>query len=123
MKQRRSRHADLERSCGVRQFKVPELLFDAADWNDIISWENSTLTEPPLTRSLTDDQILQIKEKPLVIRKYPNHTQSVERMIKLVTDASKAVYGFDARDGFIRARIQSRSMMPQFDSKKDFSLI
>ena len=81
----------------------------------------TTLTEPPLIKALTDEQIQKIKEEPLVVKKYPNHTQSVERSIKLVTDASKAVYGFDARDGFIRARMQSRSMMPQYDSKKDFS--
>ena len=76
----------------------------------------TTLTEPPLIKALTDEQIQKIKEEPLVVKKYPNHTQlSVERSIKLVTDVSKAVYGFDARDGFIRARMQSRRMMPQYD--------
>ena len=50
-----------------------------------------------------------------MFKKYPNHTQSIEHSIKLVTDASKAVYGFDARDGFIGARMQSRRMMPQYD--------
>jgi len=36
---------------------------------------------------------------------FPCHTQAVERAVKLVTDASTAVCGESARDGFIRARI------------------
>ena len=51
---------------------------------------------------------------------YKNHTQGVEHSIKLVTDASKAVYGFEARDVFSRARVNSRNVMPQFDSKLDY---
>ena len=75
MKLRGSRHAELERSDGVRKFKVPDLSFDATDWNDVISWEKTTLTEPPLIKALTDEQIQKIKEEPLVVKKYKNHTQ------------------------------------------------
>jgi len=35
------------------------------------------------------------------INVFPCHTQSVERSVKLVTDASIAVCGESARDGFI----------------------
>lgn len=43
--------------------------------------------------------------------------------MKIVTEASSAVYGFDAIDGFIRARarVKSRSLMPQSDSKQDYA--
>ena len=105
----------------VREFRVPNLLFDATDWDEIIDWTHVNITESPLTRSLTDKQIQRIKDIPLVVQKYPNHTQNVERSIKLVSEASKAVYGFDSRDGFIRARIKSRTMLPQCDTKKDFA--
>ena len=66
-------------------------MFDARDWDDIIDWEKICITEPALTATLTDEEIKNIKEKPLDVPRYPNHTQSVERCVKLVTDASKHV--------------------------------
>ena len=50
--------------------------------------------------------------------KYPCHTQSVERGVKLVTEASAAVCGVNARDGFIRARLESRKVMPRFNTSR-----
>ncbi|KAK4879050.1 hypothetical protein RN001_004865 [Aquatica leii] len=54
------------------------------------------------------------------ILKFPCHTQAVERCIKLVTEASSLVCGAEARDGFIRARISSRTAMPKFNTKSEF---
>ena len=39
------------------------------------------------------------------IAQFPCHTQDTERCIRLVTEASAAVCGEAARNGFIRARI------------------
>ena len=74
-----------------------------------------------MTSHLSSKEIEVVVDTPLAVAAYPNHTQSVERCIKLVTDASKAVYGYDAQDGFIRARISSRTVMPRFDTKKQFA--
>ena len=49
------------------------------------------------------------------------HTQAVERHVKLVTEASKAVCGPKYRDGFICARIASRQLMAKNESKRDFT--
>jgi len=68
---------------------------------------------------LEREDILKISDVPLIFT-YPNHTQAVERCIKLVTDASKSVFGYDARDGFIRARVESRRLMPRIETKKKF---
>ncbi|XP_050500881.1 neuroligin-3-like [Diabrotica virgifera virgifera] len=38
----------------------------------------------------------------------------------MVTEASMSVIGESARDGFIRAKIKSRSIMPSFETKKDY---
>ena len=50
---------------------------------------------------------------------YKIHTQSTERAVKAVTEAAKAVVGYSARDGFIRARVHHRQIKPSFRSKKD----
>ena len=54
--------------------------------------------------------------------KYPCHTQAVERVIKLVTEAAAAVSGQERRDGYIRATLKSRIIMPVFETKKNFVL-
>lgn len=122
---KRSRAVDIILKCrskdsgtNVRQFSVPPINYDAKDWVELIDWVNAS--EPPVTMRLSNEEIGQFREIPLTL-KYPNHTQCVERSVKLVTEASRAVYGFDARDGFIRARVHSRSLMPQYDSKQDYA--
>ena len=54
--------------------------------------------------------------------KYPCHTQSVEQCVKLVTAALAAVCGVKARDGFIRVRLESRQLMPNFNTKAEYRL-
>ena len=48
------------------------------------------LHEPPLIKSYTD--IKQFVKQPLHLN-YPNHTQSVERSVKLTTTASRRIAG------------------------------
>lgn len=104
-------------SCEVRQFRVPSIDYEATNYVDLIDWKD--VHEPPVTKGLSDEDIAKLRIVPLTLD-YKNHTQGVERCIKLVTDASTAVYGFEARDGFIRARVNSRNLMPLFESKKDY---
>ena len=40
--------------------------------------------------------------------------------MKEVSAASSSVCGFDARDGFIRARLLDRKIMPAFDTNAQF---
>ena len=86
----------------------------------MIDWNKANLTEPPLTKMLSDDEIKSFDEIPFEVPKYPCHTQAVERAIRLVSEASTSVVGFEARDGFIRQRIRSRKELNTFDSKKDY---
>ncbi|ESN90812.1 hypothetical protein HELRODRAFT_182646 [Helobdella robusta] len=46
--------------------------------------------------------------------------EAVERMIKLVTEASLSVCGEKARDGFIRTKLASQNDIPKFETKKHF---
>ena len=73
-----------------------------------------------INQKFENDEIKAISDVALRVPDYPNHTQSVERCVKIVTDTSKAVYGQEARDGYIRAILVSRSKMPRFDTKRHF---
>jgi len=48
--------------------------------------------------------------KPLLLH-HPCHNQTVERHVELVTEVSAQVGGFEQRDGVIRKKIKSRSLI------------
>jgi hypothetical protein len=108
----------------VREFKVPALNFNATDYFEVINWHSTVITEPPLTSDVSDDDIRSYVKSggksTIEFAKYPCHTQSVERCVKLVTEASMAVCGQLSRDGFIRSRLEARRVMPVFNTKSDY---
>ena len=108
----------------VRVFTVPEINFNAEDYTELINWQSCNVTEPPLTVNISDVDItafVKSKESPVVdFPRFPCHTQAVERCIKLVTEASAAVCGNTSRDGFIRAGLEARSIMPVFNTKSEY---
>lgn len=110
----------------IRAFVVPEIDFEADSYFQMIDWSSITLTEPPLTTTITSEEIEEnIKiaaEARMSIKEFPCHTQAVERMVKEVTQASESVCGMEQRDGFIRARLLSRMNMPKFNTKHDYVL-
>ena len=101
----------------------PRLNFDATHIKELIYWELETITEPPLTYKLSTQDLIEVEAVKLKIKPYKVHTQSVERAVKLVTQASISVYGPEARDGFVKATVLSRRIMPKLNSKKDFAVM
>lgn len=107
----------------VRDFKVPELNFEASDYTELINWQSIEVSEPPLTKKITtEDLIKMITNMPdnIELLRFPCHSQAVERHIKMVTEASSSVCGNHARDGLIRAKIANRKAIPKMETKKDF---
>ena len=78
------------------------------DWTEVIT------TEPSVIKTMTDAdfrQFIAMQVMPNVF--FPKfYTQDVERVVKLVTEASKVVCGQKSRDGFVRAQITSLQLMP-----------
>ena len=98
-----------------RPRKLPVLNLEASLKN-MINWKGAK--EPVLTCSITKEELVKFREVPMEVPYYCLHTQGIERAIKEVTEASEAVYGFERRDGFIRARTENRELMPFFSSKE-----
>ena len=80
----------------------------------MIDWDTELKTEPPFSISLSDEKVLGVLEKPLSVPKCPNHTQSVERRIRVMTEACTEMAGYKERDSYIRQRLSSRRIMPTF---------
>ena len=92
----------------------------------MIDWFSTQITEPPLTKSITMDQLEDnIKTAAMSyynITSFPCHTQDVERISRVVTEASKTSCGPEKRDSHIRAKLVSRQLMPVFETKHDYAL-
>ena len=108
---------------GIRFFRPPTLNWNSTSYQDMIYWndENLVVTEPPVLRKF-DDEIRSALDSPMSLPDYPSHTTSVERCVKLVSDASKQVYGDDARHGLISSRIEAREKRASYDTKKDYDV-
>ncbi|GBN35197.1 hypothetical protein AVEN_84666-1 [Araneus ventricosus] len=77
-------------------FQASETHFEAADYIDLIDWSNCVVTEPPLTMHLKNKDWKEMcKEEQLPIltfEEFPCHTQSVERCVKLISEAEMKVF-------------------------------
>ena len=116
--------ARLKKSSTLRQFKILKLNFDAGEYFDLIDWQDTAVTEPPLTVNVLEADIRLLVAthggSTVEFDRYPCHTQSVERYVKIVTEASLALCGQPARDGFIRSRLEARSIMPVLNTKSEY---
>ena len=75
---------------------------------DLVDWEEEQKTEPPLTMPFSDDIILSALEKPLILQNYPNHTQTVERNVPVVTESCLQKVGYSGRHRWILSTLLSR---------------
>lgn len=116
----------------IRSFKLDfEINYMAKNYTDLIDWENELATVPPILHKFNFDSkdasvyaVKRLCEHNLGfnLNDIPCHTQSVERCVKLVTEASMAVCGPEQRDGLILNTLQSRNNMPSFKTKSDYNL-
>ena len=72
-----------------------------------------------MTWDLTTEEVMSLKEVPFCLDKYSGHAQIVERAVKETSNAASRVYGFERRDGYIRAKVKSRKFVSKPQSKKD----
>lgn len=103
----------------VREFRVPAISGAERSLQDLLS-ASSVITEPPLTVSMSLDELQQSAQAGPMNWGYPCHTQNIERIIRSVSEAAVSVSGAERRDGMVRQQLQSRADMPAFLSKKDF---
>ncbi|GBO28485.1 hypothetical protein AVEN_224664-1 [Araneus ventricosus] len=109
----------------VCRFVIPAVDFRAPDYVDLIDWQAYYVTPPPVLRQISSHELLKMIQDYVPMDgwnfiKFPLHTQAVERIVKLVTEASRKRVGLQNRDGFIRDILESRKYMSQFESKKDY---
>ena len=106
----------------VRKFVVPAINYSCKTYYDMIDFDQEVVYEPNLTADLTVAELHNIKLEKLIVKKFSNNNQGVERLVKQTSRACQRVVGWARRDGYLRASAKSRAAMPKFDSKKDFKI-
>lgn len=85
----------------------------------MIDWKSSQVTEPPLLKDLSDDEIRSFVTTPLQLP-YSNNSQFVERLIREITKKGQSAANPKVRDGLVKTTLKSRKKMKKCRTKKDF---
>jgi hypothetical protein len=99
---------------------IPKLNFTAEDWSTLIDVDKVSF-EPPCTRRFSVDELNDMVILPGCLPAIPIHTQSVERAVKLTTDACYITYSREKHHELIVAKLRSRKNRKRCDSKKDYN--
>lgn len=107
-------------SISVRCFDkdLISLNLSASSYLDLIDWDTTNVTPPPLLDAVSDE-ILRKYER-VILPMYPCHSQAVERNVKDVTEVCGSHYGHDSRHGAIVQMKKSRTAIPSIETKADF---
>uniref|UniRef100_A0A0K2T4U7 Extracellular domainscontaining protein CG31004like [Hydra vulgaris] n=1 Tax=Lepeophtheirus salmonis TaxID=72036 RepID=A0A0K2T4U7_LEPSM len=84
---------------------------------NMIDWYKIVISVPPILQYWSDKELMKAKNEPLKIKKYPCHSQSVEMAVKLVSEVSCKVYGYNQRHGYILSTLKSRDKLRKFKTK------
>lgn len=125
----KARQVDQGQGAGsIRPFQIPKLNFKAKEYTELINWDTLVVTPPPVLSHISTAGLQEMVQdaaegQPPVIDvlPFPCHTQSVERHIKIVTEAAQQTSSHEDREGNIRQKIRSRLNMPKFATKKDYT--
>jgi len=119
----REKHYNNHLVTTVRKFEVPEIQFNSEHYTEMIDWNKTIVTEPPLIIKLSNQDLMKFIDARMIeenIFKSPCHTQAVKRYVEAVSDAVKHTCDSSVQDGYIRSTVHSRDLMPKFDTKSDF---
>lgn len=106
----------------VRKFKLPVINFKAKHFFEMVDLARTTVTVPPLLSNIKVEDLFHLWKSPRgdFFKLIPCHSQAVERSVKVVSEASRAV-SQKRRQGYILSKIYSRNEMPIFNTKREFN--
>ena len=95
----------------VRKFSKSTIVLnlDATDYFNMIDWNLSEVSPPPLVSAMSNEELMEKAEiGPVTLPALPCHTQVVERLVREVSRASGKVFGHSACHGMIVSSSASR---------------
>jgi hypothetical protein len=99
---------------------IPAINFEAEEWAKLINVSSLQCHEPPCVRHLSNIELEEMKTVQHQPPRFPLHSQSVERAVKLTTEASTTSYIWQKRHNSIIVKNKSRLQRPEFLTKKTY---
>jgi hypothetical protein len=99
---------------------VPSINFEARNWCELIDVSSLQCHQPPCVSMISDAELEDMIEEELEPPSFPLHSQSVERAVKLTSEASTTSYIWEKRHNSIVAKNKSRAERPEFRTKQDY---
>ena len=89
-------------------------------WTQLVNLSQNGVCEPPFTEGFSENELREslMNGTKLDLSDLPSHSQCVERAVKLTTEASQSVYGFEARHRHIIAKVLCHKLRPSSSSSK-----
>lgn len=103
----------------VRELELPDPVYHAADFSTMIDWESSQITEPPLLRDLSSEEILAFQAVPFTCAE-PSNTQFVERHIQMITKKGTKAASPTLRNGLNHATAASQARRSSRETSKHY---
>ena len=100
-----------------RNFVLPQANPNAKDYTKMISLKYE-LAIPPLLRGRVN--LTEIELSPLWFDDISCHSQAVERIVSVVTQAAELNLGYQSRHQTILNCLKSRKILPTFESKEEW---
>ena len=98
----------------VRKFVSPEINFKSEKFYSLVDFESSEKWEPPVTKDLSEEEILSALAKPLLLPSFPSNTL---QMVRVVTEAATTRVGYEGRQRLIVQKLKSQKLVTSFNSK------
>lgn len=111
----------VQRNKIVREFKKPAVNFQAETYYEMIDFTDlSNIFEPPIVKSLLEEELREFNDDVGIIEHIPLHSQAVERAIKLVSDCSSLASNEGRRNGIVHTKIALNQVIVKKNTKNDY---
>ena len=95
---------------------MPTINFNATHWTKLIDLTLCSVFEQPMMKEFSESELREslLNGTKLDLPDLPSHSQAMERVVKLTTEASQTVYGFDTRYQHITVKVLSQKLRTAF---------
>ena len=102
----------------VRVRRNPKINIAASAPIELMDWTYDPVLETVFMWKMDISEIETLVDESLAIDNYTTHAKFYERAVHEVSKSTTSVFGEDRRDGWVRARMDHREIMPVFTTKK-----
>ncbi|XP_047127194.1 uncharacterized protein LOC124808186 [Hydra vulgaris] len=107
---------------GIRVNAIPIIDCRCKNWSKLINLYDIDCFEPPCVEDISNEELLNMIPNQGKAPNFPCHSQTVERAVKMTSDASGKFINLKKRNAYILAKCQSQKKRKYFRTKKDYTL-